>query len=129
MSWHPCKRATLLIPTNASIGKHHLFVLLTDQFQYESREVNIVTSISSLRERSDRTCLLYPGDHEFIRQNSFVAYYTSVVRETRQLLAGIDSRKFVPKQPMDPEIMARILKGALESRQTPDFIRQLLQNT
>lgn len=129
MIWLPFRKASLLIPAQTSQHSPHLYILLTDAFQYadegKSYKANIITSISTLTKRSDKTCLLYAGDHPFIRHDSFVAYYTTRIQSTDILVEGVEKGIFIAKPPFNDDIMARIAKGLTESPQTPRYIKEL----
>ncbi len=117
MIWFPVKRATLLIPNEPH--PHHLNILLTDGYKWGESKHTLVVSISTLRKNSDKTCLLYKGDHEFIKHNSFVRYKSCKIIEVKKLEEGIKRNIFIGKHSIKEDIFARIVKGLLESPQTP----------
>lgn len=111
------RRATVLVPSPAP-GRpdlKHLFILLNDP-DGEDRLVLIV-SISTVRDggRHDQTCLLYPGDHPFIQAPSYVMYAMCRLEPEKKLRNGVDKGIFVPRDPMDSGIFARICNGVLDS--------------
>ncbi len=72
----------------------------------------------------DPTCLLYPGDHQFVKHPSYVKYSSSRIEDVQKIMNGIASGIFDPKDPMESGIFARICKGLPESRHTaPKILR------
>lgn len=128
----PLKRATLLVPsgTGNDPDRKHLFILLTDPIDDGSGVKKVLmVSISSLRSGvpHDPTCVLYPGDHPFIKRESFVFYARTRIEETDPLLRGVKDGKLVAQDPMESGIFARICKGLEESRFTPSKILKFYQ--
>lgn len=121
----PTKRATLLIPsgTITDPNKKHLYILLTDPTDNPDTGTKdvLMVSISTLRSGMphDPTCLLYPGDHPFIKWNSFVSYRTSRIEVAQKVQNGVAQGVFIPQGTIDGAILARICKGLLDSRQAP----------
>ncbi|MFV1922959.1 MAG: hypothetical protein ACMZ63_10175 [Methylotenera sp.] len=118
----PVQRAALLIPTGDD-DKKHLFVLLTNPTKYptaQDQELTLLVNISSVRKFKphDNTCLLYPGDHPFIRHDSYVNYHFARIEETRKLINGCKKGLFINSDPFDSDICARICNGLLNSRHT-----------
>lgn len=120
----PLKRATLLIPSGPQEDetRKHLFILLTDPHADDAgNRCVLMVSLSTVRQGlpHDQTCILYSGDHPFVKHDSFVVYQKARLEEVDKLLRGVNSGKLVPQTPMDGAILARICKGLEESRLTP----------
>ncbi len=120
----PLKRATLLIPSGPQNNQNrkHLFILLTDPHDDEtSAKPVLLVSLSTIRAGvpHDATCILYAGDHSFVKHDSFVVYQLARLEESDKLLRGVKSGQLVPQAPMDGAVFARICKGLGESRLTP----------
>jgi hypothetical protein len=120
----PLKRATVLIPSGpeGDENRKHLFILLTDPYRDESGSNQVLlVSISTIRPGlpHDASCLLYPGDHEFVKTESYVLYQKSRLENAERLMQGVKNGLFVPQSPIDTSIFARICKGLEESRFTP----------
>ena len=68
----PFRRASLLIPSGPTHDpqRRHLFIVLTDPFDDTGNGVSrvLLVSLASVRDSCDRTCILKPGDHPFIRE-------------------------------------------------------------
>jgi len=129
----PLKRATLLIPSGTENDKDrkHLFVLLTDpQDDDAGNKCVLLVSLSTVKPNlpHDKTCILYQGDHPFIKRESYVVYQMARIEEVAKILRGVKSGQLVAQAPMDGAIFARVCKGFEESRLTPpkllDFYRK-----
>lgn len=76
------------------------------------------------------TCILHPGDHEFIRHDTFVFYKLAACIPVSRLIIDLESGRFEQREAMRPEVLARIYSGLLSSRHTNRKIRKhLLQLT
>lgn len=120
----PLKRATLLIPSGplGDENRKHLFILLTDPYKDEFGNKSVLmVSISSIRPQIpfDKTCILFPKDHPFVKHNSFVVYQKARLLEVDKVLRGVKAGQLVPQDAMDALIFARICKGLAQSRLTP----------
>lgn len=121
----PMRRATLLIPsgTVSDPNKKHLFILLTDPVdnaETGTKDV-LMVSVSTFRQGMphDPTCKLYPGDHPFIKWESFVSYRTARIEPAQKVQNGVTQGVFIPQGTIDGAILARICQGLLDSRQAP----------
>lgn len=120
----PLKRATLLIPSGPESDKDrkHLFILLNDPHDDESGKACVLmVSLSTVRQGvpHDPACILYAGDHAFVKHDSYVVYQKVRIEEADKVLRGVKNGQLVPQAPMDGALFARICKGLEESRLTP----------
>ena len=120
----PLKRATLLIPSGpqGDQNRKHLFILLTDPQDDEAgKKCVLMVSLSTVRQGvpHDPTCILYAGDHPFVKHDSYVVYQKARLEEADKVLRGVKSGQLVPHDPMDGAVFARVCKGLEESRLTP----------
>jgi hypothetical protein len=119
----PFRKAALLIPTPPH--GEHLFVLLTDPVG-EEREV-LLASLSTAHPRCDRSCILVPGDHPFIKRASYVAYSMARIEPADRLLRGVAESVFLVREPVSDKTMAYIIRGLLESRHTTAIVKRFYQ--
>lgn len=120
----PLKRATLLIPSGpqGDQDRKHLFILLTDPHADEAgKSCILMVSLSTVRPGMphDPTCILYAGDHSFVKHDSYVVYQKARLEEADKVLRGVKNGQLVPQAPMDGAVFARICKGLEDSRLTP----------
>lgn len=124
----PLRRATLLIPSGpaADPDRKHLFILLTDPCSDEAgRNCVLMVSLSSIKSglHHDPACILYAGDHPFIKKTSFVVYGKARLEIVDKVLNGVKRGLLVPQEPMDGAVFARICKGLEESRHMSPKLR------
>ncbi|PUE13608.1 hypothetical protein B9Z38_16595 [Limnohabitans sp. MMS-10A-160] len=81
----------------------------------------MMVSLSTVRQGvpHDPACILYAGDHAFVKHDSYVVYQKARIEEADKVLRGVKSGQLVPQAPMDGAVFARICKGLEESRLTP----------
>lgn len=120
----PLKRATLLIPSGpqGDQDRKHLFILLTDRHADEAgKNCVLMVSLSTVRPSMphDPTCILYAGDHPFVKHDSYVVYQKARLEETDKVVRGVKNGQLVAQDPMDGVVFARVCKGLEDSRLTP----------
>lgn len=123
----------MLIPSGPD-AKMHLFAILLDPIKidgYGSQPQVLLTSVVSIKPGIilDDSCILRPGDHPFIEHDSFVDYrYTRL--ETAQHVEGrINDGVFVLKEPCSPELIRRLIQGAMKSRRISREFKKILEST
>lgn len=128
----PLKRATLLIPSGpqGDQDRKHLFILLTDPHDGGSGTKSVLmVSLSTVRSGipHDPSCVLYAGDHPFVKHDSYVVYQKARLEDADKVLRGVKNGQLVPQDPMDGTVFARVCKGLEESRLTPAKLRAFYQ--
>lgn len=117
----PFKRATLLIPSGPDHDpdRKHLFILLTDPYPHPESQIKsvLLVSLSKLNPKlpHDATCILYPGDHPFIKVESFVSYQKARITEADKLIRGVAEGKMFCREMLDSAIFARVCYGLTQS--------------
>jgi hypothetical protein len=122
----PFKRATLLIPSGPidEPERKHLFVLLTDPIDVSvltgAGKHVLLVNIASVPNGLpfDSTCILKPGEHPFIKHESYVYYAKARIEPAEALLRGVKSGQLVPHHIMDEAIVERICSGLQKSPHT-----------
>ena len=120
----PVRRATLLIPSGppGDPDRKHLFILLTDPRADDRGTASVLmVSLSTIRQGVpfDRSCLLYPGDHPFVRRDSYVVYQRARLEAVDAVLRGVNSGQLVPQAALNGGVFATVCRGFEESRLTP----------
>lgn len=126
----PVKRATLLYPSPSANDPHrkHLFILLTDPFPPIDQV--LMVSVCTIRDnRFDKTCILRPGEHDFIEHESYVAYAYSRIEPADKLSNGVKNGYFTDKGLLDQIIFDRVLHGLTKSQFTKPFAIEALKNS
>lgn len=127
----PARRATLLLPSPSvdDPNRKHLFIILTDPVG-DKQEVLLV-SASSVKKNlpHDTSCLLYPGDHEFIRHPSYVVYNMPRIETAPSLIKGAKLGQLIPKGMIGEDVFTRICQGLLDSTRTPLRIKRFYESS
>ena len=113
---------SLLIPSGPD-GKSHLFFVLNDP---KDEEEVVLASVSSMRRLADATCLLEPGDHPFIRHESFLDYRLCRTYPRTHLEPLVGSGYFERREDASEDLIERIIDGAFRSKHTKPRILALL---
>ena len=77
--------------------------------------------------RSDTTCVIQPNEHSFVKKETVVRYDRAEICAVGMALDALErcvEKKF---EPLKAELLARVKKGALDSPQTPDKVKNVLR--
>jgi hypothetical protein len=123
---------TFLIPKSSN-QIEHLWIVVTepDPVTFEAVCVNVTT----LQTVCDKTVILQPGDHPFIKHPSIVLFADAQTLDTRKIDAALNAGCITivcrPHAPCNPALLKRIQQGVLTSKATPkgvkEYTRQKLQ--
>jgi hypothetical protein len=123
------RRATLLFPSPSARDENgkHLFIVLTDPCGPANQV--LMVSVATLRDKGcDTTCLLKPGDHEFIKVDSYIAYSFCRLEWADKLITAVNNGALVDKGLLDERIFDRVLTGLRKSPSTKPFAVQFLDD-
>lgn len=111
---------TFLIPDGFGSHLNFIIALLADGSL-------VICHFTTLRARSDRTCVVRAGEHPFIDRDTSIRFDQAYICPVDRIgnLESIITRKM---EPLSPDLLERIRQGALDSPQTPDIIKQRLRN-
>lgn len=101
--------------------RFHLWFILTDPAGNPPTVVAVC--LRSMRRFADETVVLHPGDHPFIRHESFVLYSTARRFRVDRLLRALEHGRCHLKEDMGPELLERVRAGLLASPFTVNAIR------
>jgi hypothetical protein len=59
----------------------------------------------------DSSCILKPGDHPFIQQDSYIAYRHWRIEPAKWLANGVSTTYLIDKGLMEQAVFERVLKG------------------
>ena len=71
-------------------------------------------------------CLLGSSDHSFIDHDSYVDYRFTRLAHADHLQGRMLEGTFINKEPWSPELIKRVIQGALKSRRIQREFKQLL---
>lgn len=116
------RRWTLLMPSGPG-GKKHLYFVLNNA----SGTGNLALApLCSMIPEADRACLLSPGDHPFVRHESFISYRECYESRSIHLESMLATGYVQRREDASEELFQRVLNGARTSRLTPRWARELI---
>jgi hypothetical protein len=71
----------------------------------------------------DGTCILEPGEHEFIKQKSYAAYEFAIERHKNFIADKIKRGIYIPRKNAAPELVSKICDGIKKSAFTKRGIK------
>lgn len=91
-------------------GKRHLRIVITEA---NERNEFLTIPVDTLRNRTqDTSCVIEPGEHDFIKVRSFANYYYAKVLNFAQVFNGIKKGLLVRKEDVSDELLKKIQEGA-----------------
>lgn len=106
----------------------HLYFILSDPSA--DKKVAIVNATSwKTRDESlnDKSCVLVPGDHPFIKHKSFVYYRKALCSPVEKIKLGLQNGVLVPHDSPSDELINRVILGSSKSPFTPNEVLGLLR--
>lgn len=121
--WTCIPGGTLIIPSGPR-GKH-LFIILNEPKDFAGHiNSSVLVNVSSVRKAPyDKTCILEPGSHPFVKQRSYIAYRHARVDREESLVQKVSASLFTPHEPLPDELLKRVQNGLYVSPQTRRFLR------
>lgn len=120
---------TLLIASGplSDPDKKHLHVAITAAC---SNHHHILVPICSIPEDLyyDRTCILTPEDHPFIKHSSYVDYGLIKQRHAAHLQKYLENGTYLVKEVVSDDLFKRICNGITESDHTPGWAVKQYKN-
>jgi len=79
----------------------------------------LLATFSSVKpnEYFDPTCLIRPGEHPFVKRETWVNYAWCRIEPLQKLKNGINAGLFRLHEPVDQSLLARICQGLFDSPQ------------
>jgi|GEM_PF-1500264 len=103
----------------------HMWVILSDPTKYPAALVAV--SLTTWTPRKDDSCILDIGDHPFVNRKTCVAYQYADITTTHALTRGLRVGAIQELPPVRPEIVRRIVAGALATAQMTREARAVLE--
>lgn len=122
----PLRTATIEIPTPPH--DQHLFILLTDPVGPAKEVLGVSVCSYESDGYDDESCVLFPGDHDYIKHKSFVAYEYAEILKAQALINGAKDGPFRPFAPIKTDIFARVCHGLTLSRLVPPVAKQFYES-
>jgi hypothetical protein len=121
-----------LVPSGPQNGHKHLFALMLDPVivdGYGGAPCVLLACVTSVKDGlpNEDVCLLKQGDHPFIEHDSFVDYRFTRLEQVKHLETCLQEGVFIEKDPCSPELIKRIIQGALKSRRISREHKRVLE--
>ena len=102
----------------------HLWVVVSDPAL--DRKHVVIANMTS--DGLDQSCVLEPGDHDFIRHRTFIRYDMARVTSDADLEQLAASGGIMPHDPVSPDVLQRIREGAAITNRIPFGCKEVLIN-
>lgn len=99
-------------------GCHLMVCLMVDQ----PKDVAVIVPIVTLHERSDRSCVLKIGGHDFIKHDSCASYDFAQAVSWSEINREVERKKLRLRSPVSDEVLKRLQVGFVLSDETPPYI-------
>ncbi len=89
----------------------------------------MMAGVTTLRENTphDPACILKEGDHPFISHPSFVEYRFARLESSDSIEAKVSSGEFLEREDCSPDLVRKIIAGALNSKRIPREYKLILE--
>lgn len=102
-------RGFLLVTT-----KQHLWIVLNDPAEPDCVVV-IVNLTTAAAYKQPSNCTLHPGDHPFVKHESFVAFQHATLTRVNNLQRALRVNVFRKHAELKPEVLRRVQNAAIHS--------------
>jgi mRNA-degrading endonuclease toxin of MazEF toxin-antitoxin module len=98
-------------------GKHHLWIIINHPARRGG--LALFVNVTTLAEGMERTCVLQPGDHPFVKHASCIPFASAKSATVKQLEL-LDARGLIHRRsPVSPAVLAAIRAGGQVSPNLP----------
>lgn len=105
--------------------KEHLYVVLNDPT--DRSLIVAAVNLNTAFVGADTTTLLEPGDHPFVRRETYVNYARATLLPAQTVAALIEAGTFRRMPPCSPVLLERVRLGLFESEFTPNKVVRFCQ--
>ncbi len=105
-------------------GDDHLWIVINDPNVHEG--IALIVNISTLRPGAETTSIVKPGEHVFIKHDSYARYMSARSATVSDIAAAIKAGKLKTRQAASPALLAKLRAGARASTMLPTELKGLL---
>jgi len=132
--WQAIQRATVLIPSGPAHdpNRFHLHVVMNDPVaDRNGQQKVIVVSVTSIQPGMsyDTSCTLFPGEHPFVRNDSYVLYARAHLVDPSSLAAKVQAGQYIAKPNLNPKTFQYVVDGLLDSPYTKPAVLNLFKHS
>lgn len=124
----PYRKGTVLAPSGPV---DHLHIICSDPIYSAEHgcDVVLVVNISSVPTAGpyDNSCVLRPGDHPFVRHQSYLVYSRAVLWRCPAITDKVGSGEYRTHEDLSESVMLRVIEGFNSSLHTAFKIVRFVQ--
>lgn len=126
-NWSCVAGGALLVPSGPQGHHLHIIIFGPANFPGYPKQSCISVSICTIRTGLpfDNTRIVNPGEHEFIKHPSYVAYRHARIDTSAHFEEMVKNGYFYPQTTVVEPLLREIYSGLHESSQTPNYLKQL----
>ena len=112
----PKKTTFLSKPEKSKSGKEfrHLRIIVSDS---DKNNEQIVVSVTSLKfDNQDKSCIIHPGEHPFIKHKSIIDFKRTKIMSTIDIINGINKGWLIKKEDISDTLLTRIQNALKQSK-------------
>lgn len=98
-------------------GSHHLWIVINKPEEHSNTALFV--NVTTLREQSEKACVLNPGEHPFISRASCIRFASAKTAAVAQLEQLERDGKIIPKEAASETLVERIRAAARASVMLP----------
>ncbi|MDQ3330435.1 MAG: hypothetical protein M3552_07260 [Planctomycetota bacterium] len=106
-------------------GGHLWFVISSVK---QNPDELLIVNVTSRHRLSDTSCILNVGDHEFIKNESCIAYYKAATISLASLVAAHSNHDISIWERADTELLDKLLEGARTTKFLKTKYKDMLQD-
>lgn len=107
----------------ANDPRRHLRIVVSDA---DDKNRQIVVSVTTLRfEYQDKSCVIYPNEHEFIIHESIIDFRYTKIMTSVEILNGIMKKLLIKKEDISDALLKRIQNALKQSKYIPNEVKDL----
>ncbi len=105
-------------------GEDHLWLIINDPSAHA--DVALIVNVSTLRPNAETTCIVQPGEHPFIKNDSYVRYRSARGVKVADLAGAVKRGLLKPHQAASKAFLEKVRAGAKVSPLLAGELRALL---
>jgi len=108
--------STFLILTPPFFKTRHLYILIAAE---QKTNRGLIVNITTYRDGCDRSCVIMPGEHSFLKHESVINYGDSKIASISTIEEALPKGVIKPHDPVSPGLLKRIRESGLKSAAIP----------
>ena len=102
----------------------HIYIVVSEPAKDPDKVVMVL--LTTFESWKDESCTIDAGEHPRVTRLTCVDYWAAKTVSVWQIENWIADKRATPCEPVGPELLARILRGAQETRQLSDACHRIL---